>query len=88
MQEFVNDMIGPLLSYDEKHDSELFKTLKTYIECNQNMTSTAKASYVHLNTIKYRPQNIRELLGKDSMEGKRIFELQMAIYMREYLVSS
>lgn len=81
-------MIGPLLSYDEKHDSELFKTLKTYIECNQNMTSTAKASYVHLNTIKYRLQNIRELLGKDSMEGKRIFELQMAIYMREYLASS
>ncbi|MDM5198313.1 helix-turn-helix domain-containing protein [Fictibacillus enclensis] len=88
LQEFVYDMIGPLLSYDEKHDSELFKTLKTYIECNQNMTSTAKASYVHLNTIKYRLQNIRELLGKDSMEGKRIFELQMAIYMREYLASS
>jgi sugar diacid utilization regulator len=85
LKDFVSDLLGPLITYDEKHDTELVQTLNTYLECQQNMTQTAHKSFVHLNTIKYRLQKIREILETDKLEGKELFELQLAIYLHEFL---
>ncbi|GKU83115.1 helix-turn-helix domain-containing protein [Niallia sp. NCCP-28] len=83
--EFVESTIGALLLYDKEHRTELLQTLTTYLESKQNMALTARNSFVHLNTIKYRLQTIKEILGANSLEGKVIFELQLAIYLHQYL---
>jgi sugar diacid utilization regulator/putative methionine-R-sulfoxide reductase with GAF domain len=85
LTDYIADLLGPLLKYDQKHDTELVETLHTFLECQQNMTKTASKSFVHLNTIKYRLQKIKEILRVDKLEGKEMFELQLAIYLQDFV---
>ncbi|WP_198508075.1 GAF domain-containing protein [Bacillus sp. FJAT-42315] len=84
---YIEKTLGALLQHDEEHGTELVDTLKIFLECNQSVTKTAKLSYVHLNTIKYRLQTIKKILGKSTIDGKEMFELQLAIYMHDYMNS-
>jgi sugar diacid utilization regulator len=86
--EMVDDLLGPLLSYDQTNQTELVKTLKVYLESNQNMTATANQCFIHLNTVKYRLQTMKEILQKSHFEGKEMFAFQLAIYIYEFLGSS
>ncbi|WNB91730.1 GAF domain-containing protein [Bacillus sp. NEB1478] len=85
LKDYTMDLLGPLIIYDEEHDTDLVKTLNTFLECQQNMTLTAAKSFVHLNTIKYRLQKIKGILKMDKLQGKELFELQLAIYLDKYL---
>lgn len=84
IREYVKSTIGPLIDYDKTNSTDLLSTLAMYMENKQNMTLTARQCFVHLNTIKYRLQNVKEILGVQ-LEGKEMFELQLAIYLYEYL---
>lgn len=84
IREYVKSTIGPLIDYDKTNGTDLLSTLAVYMENKQNMTLTAKQCFVHLNTIKYRLQNVKEILGIH-LEGKEMFELQLAIYLFDYL---
>lgn len=85
LTDYIADLLGPLIKYDQDHDTELVGTLHTYLECQQNMTKTAAKSFVHLNTIKYRLQKIKEILKMEKLQGKEIFELQLAIYLQGFV---
>ncbi|MBM7649597.1 sugar diacid utilization regulator/GAF domain-containing protein [Bacillus ectoiniformans] len=82
---YVEQTAGRLIAYDAEQGTELVQTLKIYLECNQNITRAAEESFVHLNTIKYRLQTAKKLLNKQELTGKDLFELQLGIYMHEYL---
>jgi len=84
IREYVKSTIGPLIDYDKTNSTDLLPTLAMYMENKQNMTLTARQCFVHLNTVKYRLQNVKEILGVH-LEGKEMFELQLAIYLYEYL---
>lgn len=83
--DYVDMQIGPLLTYDKKQKTELFQTLVTYIDCRYNQTETAKASYVHVNTVKYRLQKIEQLLER-SLDETSILDLQLAIMIYQFLL--
>ncbi|WP_209124125.1 helix-turn-helix domain-containing protein [Alkalihalobacillus sp. BA299] len=85
LSEYVNDTLGPILTYDEKNETDLLLTLKVYLELNQNMAQTAKKMYVHTNTIKYRLKTINQILNLESLDGRVAFDLQLALYIHEYL---
>jgi hypothetical protein len=85
LQEFVTDMLGTIITYDQQNDTELLHTLKVYLESNQNMAQTAKKLYVHTNTIKYRLNSIKELVNTDYLDGRKAFDLQLGLYVLEYL---
>ncbi|WP_227937129.1 helix-turn-helix domain-containing protein [Alkalihalobacillus deserti] len=85
LKDFVADTLGEIFSYDEKHETELLPTLKVYLECNQNMVQSAKKLYVHTNTIKYRLRTIKQILDLDSLDGRKAFDLQLGLYIYEYL---
>jgi sugar diacid utilization regulator/putative methionine-R-sulfoxide reductase with GAF domain len=85
LKDYISDLLGLLIQYDEENCTELVETLQTYLECQQNMTKTASRSFVHLNTIKYRLQKIKEILQMDKLQGKELFELQLAIYLNKFL---
>lgn len=85
LQEYVDLKLGPLIRYDQKNGTELLKTLSRYIEANQNMTQTAKNSFVHLNTIKYRLKTIRKVLQIEDLNGKEIFELHLCMLIHTFL---
>jgi purine catabolism regulator len=70
LQRFCQDAIGPLLAYDREHGTELVTTLRIYLEHSQNLAQTAKALHVHYNTLRYRLDRIREVLG-DILENQQ-----------------
>lgn len=51
-----------LLYYDEQNNTELAQTLLKFLEYKFNMSDTAKALYIHRNTLLNRMGKIKELL--------------------------
>ncbi|WP_028783882.1 helix-turn-helix domain-containing protein [Thalassobacillus devorans] len=85
LREYTNDVLGVIKRYDNRNETELLKTLKTYLDTNQSMTQSAKKLYVHVNTIKYRLKTIYEQLGLEKLNGQKAFELQLGLSILEYL---
>lgn len=59
------DNIRYLLRYDEENNTELTQTLLGFLEYKFNMSETAKALYIHRNTLINRLNKIKELLYND-----------------------
>lgn len=59
------ETVAPLVAYDERHRTQLLRTLETYVARNCNMNMTASAMLAHRHTIAYRLERIRELTDLD-----------------------
>lgn len=59
------DIISPLIEYDANNDTNFFETLQQYFHNSFNIQKTARALYIHRNTLTYRLQHIKELLKFD-----------------------
>ena len=70
MKELREDALAPLRAYDEKHESDLVATLRTYLKNNGSINKTSEEMYIHKNTILYRMNKIRELLGCGLEDGE------------------
>ncbi|MFD1038968.1 helix-turn-helix domain-containing protein [Virgibacillus byunsanensis] len=88
LMDYVNDILGKLITYDSEHKTMLTKTLKAYIESKYNMKIAAQKCFVHVNTMKYRMKVIKKILNKTTLKGKDYFNLQLAIFIFEYLNES
>ena len=82
LQHFCQDTIGSLISYDDEHGTELVKTLRVFLEQNQNLAQTAKAMYIHYNTVRYRLDRIKEILGDvlDNQQQRLATEVALQFY--------
>lgn len=76
---FYNRIIQPIRSYDEKYNTELFDTAIKYIENDGKIIETAKAFFLHKNTIRYRIGKIKELLNMEDCEGSFYEQLSIAV---------
>jgi sugar diacid utilization regulator len=75
---FVQEWLGPLIAYDERHSADLVWTLTSYLECRGNYDATAAALFVHRNTLKYRLRRIKDVSNLDLNDGDTLFNLQLA----------
>ena len=62
LKAFYRDTLEPLVAYDKNNQTFLVPTLEAYLKNNGNITSTAQNLFVHYNTVKYRLEQIEELL--------------------------
>lgn len=67
----------------EQSHIELRKTLHTYLDCQCDITKTAKDSYLHRNTIKYRIDKLNTLLGHPLGDPSYSLQLRMALLLSE-----
>lgn len=69
--------IKQLYSFDQANKTEYIKTLKTYYQCDANMTKAAKLLNIHRNSMTYRMEKILEILEKESIsdicEGDKLY---------------
>lgn len=79
VNEFIYEVLGPLIEYDELRKGELLKTLYFYLEKNQNTKKTADALHVHINTLNYRLKRIEDILAIDLSEGTQLLNLHLAV---------
>lgn len=73
-----------LIQYDRKGSGELVKTLKTYLRCGGHKSQTAKELFVHLNTIKYRLQQINDIMGIDLDQNENALKILLSFKLLEY----
>jgi sugar diacid utilization regulator len=81
LRSFRERLLGPLLSYDERHRAELLPTLREFLACSGSWNVCAAKMYVHVNTVRYRIRRIEELTGRDlsSLEDQVDFFLALRI---------
>jgi len=78
-------LLKPLIDYDQKHHSELEKTLFYYLIHDGSQVAMAKNLYMHRNTINYRMTKVKELLNcqLDTFEEKMPYML--ALYIKKVI---
>ncbi|MCF0131397.1 MAG: PucR family transcriptional regulator ligand-binding domain-containing protein [Pseudobutyrivibrio sp.] len=72
LYEMGENAIAPVLEHDAKHSMNLEETLFNYLKYDGSISKVSSVMYIHKNTIAYRMNKIRELLGTDidSMQEK------------------
>lgn len=73
----------PLQQYDTNHNSQLAKTLRTYLQYNCNMKETAAVLFTHYNTVCYRIAQIQELLDINLHDMNQICTLYIAFLFHD-----
>lgn len=63
LQAFAARTLAPLRAYDEKHQTELERTLRLYFEVGENVKTAAAHLNVHRHTVFYRLRQIGEICG-------------------------
>lgn len=61
--EFYRRTLQRLEGYDAAHGTHLLETLLCYIDCDGDVTLTAKRLFQHGNTVRYRMDKIKTILG-------------------------
>jgi sugar diacid utilization regulator len=77
LQGFVEETVAPLVDYDEQYETELVRTLESFLDADGNVARTAERLYTHRHTIRYRLERVRELSGLDvsSTDGRERLSL-------------
>ncbi|HEY9473737.1 MAG TPA: GAF domain-containing protein [Mycobacteriales bacterium] len=84
-ERFVQRVIGPVLDYDEQRGSDLVSTLFTYFQCDTNLSRTAAAMYLHVNTLYQRLDRIGQLLGQRWRRGDDALQVHLAVKLHSIL---
>ena len=77
--------LGEIISYDQKHNTELLLTLERFFEENCNASHTADKLYIHRNTMNNRLRLIFDILGHDCSDPEKRFAAENAIYCYKYM---
>ncbi|MBZ4687046.1 MAG: transcriptional regulator, CdaR [Clostridiales bacterium] len=79
LDDFCEDYLGELISFDEKNDISLLETLYIYLKENGDFNTTAKKLFIHPNTLRYRIKKIEEILKLDLEKYENILNLLIAL---------
>lgn len=82
---FLEEALGPLTTYDQRHKSELLRTLDTYLSNQGDLGRTAGALHLHRNSLAYRLRRIQEVAGISLDNAEDCFRLQLALKLRRLL---
>lgn len=78
MLAFCDYILGPLLSYDKKNNTSLMETLESLVHNQLNISETARALFIHRNTLLYRIERIEAILNLDFKQTNKMLEVQLA----------
>ncbi len=83
---FYQETLGPLEAYDQEWDTDLMETLKVYVEHGANLNSSARALFVHRNTMRYRLEQIEEDILKVDIDSEEVLlNLRVAYLIKELI---
>ena len=77
LESFYQETLAPLAAYDEQYETELVKTVESYLDNDGNVAQTAASLFTHRHTVRYRLERVKELTGHDigSSEGREKLSL-------------
>ena len=77
LQGFFDETVAPLVTYDEQYETELVRTLETFLDADGNVARTSEKLFTHRHTIRYRLERVKELTTLDvsSTDGRERLSL-------------
>lgn len=82
--EFARLLLLPLEREDSERGSNLAETLRAYYACGARVDKTADAIFLHRNSVRYRLDRVRSLLGLDIDRPHVIAALAVALSCRDH----
>jgi DNA-binding PucR family transcriptional regulator len=76
---FVEQMLGPLLEYDERRKGELMKTLEIYFKADGSVKMAGEMLFAHPHTVTYRLKQIEKLTGWSLRDPEDKLRLQLSL---------
>ncbi|ADG06711.1 PucR family transcriptional regulator [Kyrpidia tusciae] len=80
--QFYENSLNDLAHPADKEKLDLLHTLSVYLDNNCQIAETAKQLYVHRNTVVYRLDKCKELIGRDLKEPDVTLRLRVALLIR------
>lgn len=77
LRSFFAETIEPLVEYDEQYETDLVRTVETFLAADGNVAGTAQRLFTHRHTIRYRLERVRDLTSLDcaSTDGREKLSL-------------
>lgn len=82
-EQFITEMLGPIIAWDERRGTDLFGTLSAYFDAGESGSGSARELHVHKNTIQQRLERIGELTGGAFADPEYRFRLHAAVRLRK-----
>lgn len=79
LEDYVDNYLNVVLEYDKKHNSDLYSTLCTLLECNGVKNEAADKLFIVRQTLYNRLEKLEQLLGADFMEPSKRLAIEVAI---------
>lgn len=79
VERFVEQMLGPLVAYDERRKGELLKTLDAYFAADGSVKMAGEMLFAHPHTVTYRLKQIERLTGWSLRNPEDKLRLQLAL---------
>ncbi|MET7287379.1 GAF domain-containing protein [Streptomyces sp. NPDC005573] len=83
LDRFLSDSLGPLLDYDRRRSTDLVATTAAYFAHSGNLSRTARALHVHMNTLLKRLDRITALLGDGWRAPDPALRLHLAVRLHQ-----
>lgn len=78
--EFASQVLEAPLTFDRRSGrSTLMDTLRTLVSCNFNAAEASRRLGIHINTVKYRMRQLKDLFGGDPGSGELRLEIELAL---------
>jgi purine catabolism regulator len=84
LKHFYNEAMDKLVTYDQENELSLIPTLEQYFTCNESIKETANQLFIHVNTLKYRLQKIKQVTGLSLQNSEDKLMLQMGLKIHQY----
>ena len=82
LAQIQRDTLSVLEEHDRRHNSNYVETLQSYLEFDGSIQAMAQNMFTHRNTIIYRMNNIKKLLGTELATPAERLPYQIAFYIR------
>ena len=76
------ETLSVLEEHDRQHSSNYVETLRYYLDLDGSIQAMAQKMFTHRNTIIYRMNNIKKLLGTELATPAERLPYQIAFYIR------
>ena len=80
---FVQETLGKLIRHDKEHGTEFVHILKVFFENECNMLATSGALFCHKNTLTYKMNKLKDILGYDIMTNENRTRIMIAFYIMQ-----
>lgn len=78
---FAIEVLGNLMQHDEENNTDYMNILNTFFDNDCSILNTSQALFCHKNTLNYKMNTIKDILGYDIMCNENRTKIMMAFYI-------